>query len=456
MAQVVSLALAHLEQGSERRDTPSAGLPGADVAQAVRASEELLQSVFDGMGSGVLVLDEAGTIMLANTAALRMLQLPELGRLRGRRLDSLLEGSDFFTACTATGSQQQAVITLADGRTRSIGFTVSTVPTVGHRIVVFRDLTPLLENEKRRQRAEQLAQVGEMAAKLGHEIKNPLTSIVVGLQALRECAPLTGEDLDTLVDVMNEVQSLGAVVGDLLDSTRFSSLAPRPQDVPLIMQRLLRSQANLAASSGVDLTLVSGPIPCIAVLDTKGLSRVISNLVLNAVEACDAGDRIEMGWRMLDGAEVRRRFAGFPGDVLCIFVRDTGPGIPDEVVDQMFEPFMTTKEHGTGLGLSVVKEVVDLMGGVVDVRTGGRLDGRGTRFELMFPAGDRPTCHARTRDGARDCPQKFDCPVQYGESHYVCWTIKGQESRLETGRWEEACCECPVYRAGCLSAYWQI
>ena len=426
--------------------------------QALQTAESRLRTVFDGMGSAVLVADHRGIVLMANQSAIACLKVAAAGDLVGRPLAVALPGSEPMLRDATPAMQQQVTLSLA-GQKHMIGFTSTITPENRQRIVVFRDVTRVIDIENRRQRAEQLAQVGEVAAKVSHEIRNPLASILMGLQTLERQVFLSSEDNLVLQQVIDAVRSLGRVITGLLDSARLQTLAPQPMRVEPILRDCRDSHAAAAAGHGVDLHLVPGPVGTSAVLDELAMVRIVGNLVRNSIEACDSGCKVSMGWRDLDEAEAARRFPGFAGPVAAVWVDDTGPGIDPMLRDSMFDPFVTTKGDGTGLGLSVVQELVQALGGTIDVECGAH-NGRGTRFEIYLPAGERRPCwelrheqgiHLSPCKGPDSCPD--GCPAADSHGGYVCWTIMGKTSQVETGEWPIDCRHCPAFKCGNLAHY---
>jgi len=125
--------------------------------------------------------------------------------------------------------------------------------------------------------------------------------------------------------VLDEVQVLRTMIGSLLEASRPQSIEPCPRRVEPILRECVQKLMPLARQRGFDLSLVDGPIGTLAVVDETGLSRIIGNLVQNALEAGDRGGRVTVGWRVLDPGERAKRFPGFARDVVCLSVEDDGP-----------------------------------------------------------------------------------------------------------------------------------
>ena len=427
-----------------------------EVEEELRNSEDMLRTVFEAMGSGVLVTDMAGRILMANPSARRTLSIGEGEVIRNKTIESVAKGGAGLLRDSSPGEQQQVVLTLDDGSRRTVGFTSAASPGGRQRIIVFRDLTKIIDANRRQQRSEQLAQAGMMAAKLGHEIKNPITSILLGLQTLQGAAGIESRDRQLLSSVLGEVRYLKSQVGNLLDSLRLKEVVPVRMGFEPVVRSCLDSQVHLASHKRVQLERVESPEELFAYVDKEAMSRVMINLVQNALEACEHGDIVRVGWRSLGREEVDERFPGFGGKVACLFVEDTGPGMPPEVMENLFVPFTSTKSRGNGLGLSVVREVVMSHGGVIEVISGAGEDGRGTRFEILLSAEDRLSClsHSSNCDCEEGCPGRDNCPVSVLGAYHACWIVKGRAAFQENGKWNDECLTCDVYRSSALEQYY--
>lgn len=228
-----------------------------------------------------------------------------------------------------------------------------------------------LETQLREQ--ERLAVLGQMAAVLAHEIRNPLSSIKGFAQMHVEDAP-DGDDGDDLREdmtlIVNETMRLERLTGALLEYAR--SPDPRKTELPLetFCSELMRHIGHFQEICRLEIQCDSGMI-C---TDREKMLQIIINLVQNAV---DAVREIEDG-RILVSLRLRNGMA-------VLEIRDNGPGIPFEVREKLFEPFMTTKVRGTGLGLSIVRRLSHAMGGRIDIESA---PGAGTVFTITFPQDD--------------------------------------------------------------------
>ena len=230
---------------------------------------------------------------------------------------------------------------------------------------------------------DRLAALGEMAAGLAHEIRNPLGSIKASAQYLSETSEQPqqqlqerGEFLDIIVD---EVDRLNRVVGSFLDYARPGHTDPEPIHVNSAVRltlQLLRPECD-SADVGLHITL-DPDLPKVRI-DIEHLRQVLINLVQNAVQAMTNGGDIYVETRTQD----RFSLGGGARRWVQISVRDTGPGIAPALLANLFVPFVTTKQQGTGLGLAISQRIVSEAGGRIDVRS---RQGYGTTFVVLLPA----------------------------------------------------------------------
>jgi len=226
---------------------------------------------------------------------------------------------------------------------------------------------------------ERMAAVGQMAAGLAHEIRNPLVSIRTFTQLLPERYEDEEFRSGFLDLTLAEIDRISALVGELLSFARPEADAPPESrvDVTDALERicmLLRSQAR---GAGVVLELeIDGEVPN-AAIDEDRLRQVVLNLIVNAIQASPGHGRVVVS------AKAQVADSGASG--ICIEVSDDGPGMSPEVAGRVFEPFFTTRAEGTGLGLPLARRIVAEHGGRLELETNV---GHGTRFSVYLPAAD--------------------------------------------------------------------
>jgi len=224
-------------------------------------------------------------------------------------------------------------------------------------------------------RADRLGAIGRMAASMAHEIRNPLNGIRLTMQLLKQKlgnpvknGEIRASDLDL---VIGEVDRLNALLSDLLAFRE----APKPnleeQNLLPIMERCVELLEPLAQERNVAIRIQADKADAHTAVDATHLTQVLTNLVLNALAAVPEGGIINL--------HLVRNGSGF-----MIDVHDTGPGVPPESREHLFEPFYTTRNGGNGLGLAVSRELINRMGGTLEYRDGGT----GATFAIHLPAGE--------------------------------------------------------------------
>ena len=227
-------------------------------------------------------------------------------------------------------------------------------------------------------RAERLAALGQLSAGLAHEIRNPLGVIKGSAELLQQKVAASDSVSQELAGfIYTEVNRLSALVGRFLDFARPSKLELHPENLAEVMERSLKTVAQQSVSTNVRVRReFSNAIPRV-MLDRELCEQAFINLLSNACEA--------MGE---EGGELRVRIHAAQGDdgsgeTAIVEIEDTGPGVPAEMREQIFNPFVTSKKSGVGLGLAIVSKIVDAHGGTVTLCDGQE---RGACFQLVFPA----------------------------------------------------------------------
>lgn len=230
------------------------------------------------------------------------------------------------------------------------------------------DITERKRQEQRLLEQATLSTLGEMAAVLAHEVRNPLAGIRSGVQLLASLFPEAAEGRELIGEIVARVDSLNSVLDDLLTFARVRELKRSEIDLLHLLGDLKASAKLDPAMREVTIDLVGEPETVEA--DADQLRLVIANLVINAAQAMNYAGRIELGLRAIDQHRA------------VVTVTDHGPGIPRELRERVFEPFFTTKHRGTGLGLPTAKRIVEAHGGqltLVESPSGG------TIAHLMLP-----------------------------------------------------------------------
>jgi two-component system nitrogen regulation sensor histidine kinase NtrY len=343
----------------------------------VESRRRYVETILDRLATGVVSVDAAGKIRTWNAAASRLLGVDQ--QVPGLPVSAVLGSADLQPLAIAIDEasrhredlRPQDVSITRDGR--EVHLAVMTTPlkrdddTTEGVVVVFDDVTPLV-------RAQKVAAWREVARRLAHEIKNPLTPIQLSAERLRRHfsqAPVATRDLveECTTTIVGEVESLKGLVDEFSQFARM----PAPRAVSTDLHALLEDSLSLYRGllSEIEIrTHFTDPLPRVSI-DPEQIRRVILNLVDNAIEAMDRRGVIDIETRH----DVKN-------SLVLVVVADNGPGIPPGEREKLFLPYYSTKQRGSGLGLAIVRRIVAEHGGSIDVTDNSP---QGTRFAIELP-----------------------------------------------------------------------
>lgn len=344
------------------------------------------------MRNGVIAIHRDGTLALMNDEAYRTFSLTRGAQDVGRafsdvfseRLDLVRVLSGAFELTTLPN---RAELRLKD-LDRVIGYTLSQVKDDAGRaigaVLFFKDLTRVEQLEERERLRDRLASLGEMAAGIAHELKNPLAGIEVMAGLLRRQVPDSPEAKSLLADIISEAKLANAIVVEMLEFVRPIRLQVERTDVADVLHQAVTLAERKAARGDVKVRLSVQPDLPLIDGDHNQLCQVFMNLMTNAFEALDGRGQISIT-AAAETLEQDPAFAGDPSSptrAIIVDVADDGPGVPGDLHDRIFNPFFTTKPTGSGLGLPIVRKIVDAHDGRIDLNS---VPGGGARFRVTLP-----------------------------------------------------------------------
>jgi two-component system, NtrC family, sensor histidine kinase PilS len=357
-------------------------------AQLEQATEEIAdlqafnQYVLDNLLSGLATADADNRLLTFNRSAMMItgyvgalplgepaaavLQLPpafaaslsqDLARIRSKRMDYVFRQSA--------------------GAAIELGLSVAALPLPnGSRgyLYTFQDVTDIRRFEQKARLQQRLAAVGEMAAGIAHEIRNPLASMSGSMQILKHELPLSSDQAKLMDIVLKESERLNQTIKSFLAYARPQRFSLQALDLRQVVQEtvlLLRNSSEVSGNHVVDVRVDDAPVSVEA--DEAQIRQIVWNLATNGLRAMPGGGALCISALNETAAGVERR---------VLLVEDQGVGIPPEEIDSIFQPFRGSFGKGTGLGLAIVHRIVTDYGGLIDVRP---RPGGGTVFRITFP-----------------------------------------------------------------------
>jgi len=370
-----------------------------------------LHGLVQGMRCGIVTIDVKRCVRMVNRVAQAVLELPDV--VPGAPLSEALASHPRLIralddAFAMASLPNRAEIELGDGAGKTIGFTLSLVrgpsgEPVG-AAMFFKDLTQVEHKEEQERLKDRLAALGQMAASLAHEIRNPLASIDVTCSLLKRRLSEDAKGCELLGKIVTEVRRLNSTVCSSLEFVRPLPLRLESERLVPLMDEAISVAVGRAGKPGVVVERSFDERVPEFLMDRALLRQVFENLILNALEAVGERGTVTVATEVLDApseATIPYRPAGQgPSDLwprveqfVVVRVTDTGSGIGACDIDRIFCPLFTTKKQGSGIGLAVVRKIVNAHRGLIDVES---VPGAGAEFSVRLPMA-RPVAEVRGR-----------------------------------------------------------
>lgn len=318
-----------------------------------------LTQLLVALPGGVVVINGDGVVEEVNPASLRFLGEP----LLGQPWQLVVQRS--LVATHTPGEWMLA------GSDRRVSISASERDTVGGEILLLQDISEAHALEAQLQRHKRLSAMGEMAAALAHQLRTPLAAALLYTSHLAD-AGLTAEDREKFSDkALGRLRHLEKLIKDMLVFVRGGRSAQEKITVAGLLAEVRQVMEPQMAQHGIEFIVETQGDGICLLGSREALAGALTNLLSNAMQACKASGQVVLTSQVdVDGRVVFR-------------VADTGRGISKDIQERLFEPFFTTRTEGTGLGLAIVREVVQIHGGEVTVKSE---EGQGSEFCLRFPA----------------------------------------------------------------------
>lgn len=368
--------------------TSSTG-PVESCSLDLQRERTLLSTVIDQIPDDVILLDHAGCVVEINAAA--------VARSGGKREDYVGRPGwrslgNFNGMCASPegpegcgeeqaldqairrGERHEHVQTRVDEQGRMHYYRVYSYPVLDpdgslrHTVVLRRDITQRTYMERRLQQSEKLAAVGELSTFIAHEIRNPLFAIAGFANSLLRTAGLDEKSREKVSIILEESNRLDTILKSILNFARPTQGKAGQVDVGEVGRQTMELMAIGCQTQGIEVKMDIAPGLPLAKGDPELLKQCIINMVKNSIEAMPGGGVLTLR------CHVR-------GDRVVLEVEDTGRGIPAEYLGEVFNPFFSTKDKGSGLGLAMTKKILDEAGGGVELESEV---GKGTRVRLIL------------------------------------------------------------------------
>ena len=338
----------------------------------------LHRHIVSSIPTGLVTTDMERRITYFNSAAERITE-QEFDDVAGQDITTIFRDLKFVmdNPHKLTGVQREESVLLIGRRRRYIGWTLSRlVDASGEPIgntFMFQDISRVKDLEKTNFRTERMAAVGELAAAVAHEIRNPLAAISGSIQMLQRVSPnLSGTEKRLMDIVVRETDGLNQWITDFLEYSRPQPANRAPVDIDDLVTNTLAVYAQDPQMEGITVEKV-GDEPMWILADAGRIRQVVWNLLNNARQAMKSGGVIRVTLLAMDNGS---------RPLMELSVQDEGAGISEEVQQRIFEPFYTTKERGTGLGLAVVHQIIEDHDGHISLESE---EGVGTTFRVLLP-----------------------------------------------------------------------
>ena len=370
-----------LLSGSLAENLRSAGARLERASSQIADLRAFNQYVIDSLLSGLVTADMNGRILTFNRAAAAITGLPA-GQAIGRDIREVMQLPAQFIGLLHSlgetrGHRADHQYRSPDGRVIDIGLTVTTLSLPDGRsgyLVTFQDVTDVRRLERGARMQQRLAAVGEMAAGIAHEIRNPLASMSGSIQVLRQELSLSEEQAQLMDIVLRESERLNETIKSFLAYARPQRVALTRLDIRRVVldaATLLRNSAEVRDDHVVAVELPPEPVWFEA--DENHIRQILWNLATNGLRAMPSGGRLLISAK-------NGRASG--QDQLAISVSDEGCGIPPAELDGLFQPFRSSFDKGTGLGLAIVHRIVTDYNGAIQVSS---TVGTGTTLRITLP-----------------------------------------------------------------------
>jgi signal transduction histidine kinase len=331
-------------------------------------------------------VDKKGTITAVNSEAARMLRVDPNRILSGKIEEAAGKHHGFRTFedifCDPVSQAREYGYLGEDGLQHSVEVTVSPLKDnsgdEAGTLFFFKDETEKNRIAEQIRRMSKLAAVGQLAAGISHEIRNPMMGIAATMELISDGMAPDHPQRRLLMKSMEEIGRIDNVIGELLSLAQPREMHPEPADINQLISDVADFLSGLCRKKQIQLLLHPDPRLSIVSVDRKAMREVIINVALNSIQSMK-----ETGALKIETTSLDRRLYNMDQGSVKITIEDTGEGIPTEIRDKIFDPFFTTRPDGTGLGLSNCHRIIEAHDGAIFIEDAPV---RGTRVYILLPA----------------------------------------------------------------------
>lgn len=365
-----------------------------EAQKALRASEAKYRATVEHTGTAMMILDEDYRVTFVNNQMEHLSGYSRdeiIGKMRWTEVvhPGDVERMKAYSRARRQGapdvpSQYEFRFVGKDGKVRDSFLTIGMIPGTMLSIVSIIDVTGIKEMQRELEQVKKMAILGEMSAHVAHEVRNPLQKIKTGVELLSNSLVLDARQRRQLDGVKNGVDNLEKFVTQILEWTRSGELRPKPHRISNIIDGLLFNLADTLEERRVQVDAAYDQEADTVEVDGIQLRQVFVNILENALDAMHEGGTLTIRTRSIAGHVFSRPGEPFTADATEVILGDTGCGIAEEDLERIFQPFYTNKSKGTGLGLALVRKVIDMHRGEVEAASG--VD-HGARIVIRLPRG---------------------------------------------------------------------
>ena len=359
--------------------------------------------ILNSLRCGILSVDLQRRITAINEIAIRIFEL-ETENFVGMDVEAVLSDQQQLLQTLNDAYQMKNLpsraeldLKLRDGKTRTVGYTISFTKddagVVDGVSLFFKDLTLVEQLNEQEKLKDRLAALGQMAAGLAHEIRNPLAAIELTASLIKRKMNEQPTHAAQLESIQSEVRKLNKIVTNCLEYVRPVKVSPEKVNLKSLLEESLGSALSTVDREGIEIVKDYQDTPTVPI-DYAQMKQVFVNIMVNALQAISEQGKIQIAC----GPSIffQRAASSVHGKVseknlsrqvdlapyAWVRIEDSGQGISDEVLSKIFYPFFTTKEKGSGIGLAIAQKIVDSHHGSIDVESEV---GRGTVFTIKLP-----------------------------------------------------------------------